>query len=72
MLQAYVAGTAMSGLVASVLRMITKAALGSSHSGLRKGACEFTLLLLLLLVINLIYFKKWFSMGYIIEVSDLI
>ena len=42
MLQAYTAGIAMSGLVASVLRLITRAAFGNSHSGLRKGACEFT------------------------------
>jgi hypothetical protein len=42
MLQAYTAGIAMSGLVASVLRLITRATFGNSHSGLRKGACEFT------------------------------
>lgn len=40
-IQAYSAGLAMSGLITSALRFVTKAAFGDSHSGIRKGALTF-------------------------------
>lgn len=40
MLQTYSTGLAMSGVITSVLRFVTKAAFGDSRSGIRKGACK--------------------------------
>ncbi|KAG0614918.1 hypothetical protein M758_5G000700 [Ceratodon purpureus] len=40
-IQAYSAGLAMSGVITSLLRFMTKAAFGDSRSGIRKGALTF-------------------------------